>query len=135
MTRAWKVALLLAAIWILAMSVSLGFSAAQGGEKPLSFLPLDRELIETYYRDLRGSLAPGSIDRSTFGLGVERTLVPGSHVPIQLQKELAPLPKKLESQLSMTSGDYARYRLGHHVVLVKKSDFTIADIMKNVAPK
>lgn len=139
MTRAWKVALLLAIalILLLGMSISLGWSAPQktGTSNLPAFTAKDRELIDAYYTHLSGTLAPGSIDRSTFSLGIEKALVPGSHVPVQLQKELEPLPKQLESQLSMTTGEYRRYRLGHHIVLVKKSDLTIADIMKNVAPK
>jgi hypothetical protein len=137
MTHPWKIALLLAVILLLTLSVALAWSAPQKTEasKFPAFSAKDRELIETYYTRLIGTLAPGSIDRSTFSLGVERSLVPGSHVPMQLQKELAPLPGKLESQLSMTNGDYLRYRLGHHVVLVKKGDMTIADILKNIAPK
>jgi hypothetical protein len=41
----------------------------------------------------------------------------------------------LESQLTPLTGDYARYTLGRHVVLVKKTDLEIADILKNVAVK
>ena len=137
MKRKWKVALLLAVILMLAMSISLAWSAPQKTEasKMPAFSAKDRELIDAYYTRLGGTLAPGSIDRSTFSLGVERALVPGSRVPMQLQKDLMPLPGKLESQLSMTNGEYLRYQLGHHVVLVKKGDMTIADILKNIAPK
>ena len=80
-------------------------------------------------------LAPGSLDRSSFSVGVEKALVPGSHVPMQLQKDLEPLPAKLESELSQITGGYARYKLGLHVVLVKKADLEIKDILKNVAVK
>jgi len=45
------------------------------------------------------------------------------------------LPAKLESQLTPVTGDYGRYTLGRHVVLVRKSDLAIADIIKNVAVK
>ena len=75
------------------------------------------------------------MDRSPFPLGVEKVLVTGSHVPMQLEKTLEPLPAKLESQLTPITGDYARYTLGRHVVLIKKADLAIADILKNVAVK
>ena len=127
MSRAWKVVLLLAAALLLLASISLAQES-----KPV-FTPKDRELIEAYYNHLIGTLAPGSLDRTPFPLGVEKTLVVGSHVPMQLERELQPLPSKLESKLSPITGDYGRYTLGRHVVLVKKADLAIADILKNVA--
>jgi hypothetical protein len=103
--------------------------------KAPTFSPKDRELIETYYNHLIGTLAPGSLDRSPYPLGVEKSLVTGSHVPMQLEKDLQPLPAKLESQLIPLTGDYGRYTLGRHVVLMKKTDLAIADILKNLAVK
>jgi len=129
MSRAWKIALLVIAIVLLLAS----FSVAQ--ESTPAFSVKDRNLIDTYYNQLIGTLAPGSLDRTAFPLGVEKALVVGSHVPMQLEKVLEPLPAKLESQLILLTGDYGRYTLGRHVVLVKKADLTIADIMKNVAVK
>jgi hypothetical protein len=135
MTRTWKVALLLAVILLMGLIISSGWGAPLLTEqsKMPAFTPKDRELIDAYYTKLSGTLAPGSLDRSTFSLGIERSLVPGGHVPMQLEKDLAPLPGKLETQLSTLPADYGRYRLGHHVVLMKKSDLTITDIMKSVA--
>src|SRR5215470_13809400 len=129
MSRTWKVALLLAAILLLIASFTLS-----QGRKPI-FSAKDRELIEAYYNHLVGTLAPGSLDRSPFPLGIEKALVVGSHVPMQLEKTLEPLPAKLESQLTPITGDYGRYTLGRHVVLIKKADLGIADIIKNVAVK
>ena len=129
MSRIWKVALLLTAVLLLMAT----FSAAQ--EPKPTFSPKDRELIETYYTHLLGTLAPGSVDRSPFPLGVEKALVVASHVPMQLEKMLEPLPAKLESQLTPITGDYGRYMLGRHLVLIKKADLEIADILKNVAVK
>ena len=51
---------------------------------------------------------------------------------MQLEGQLEPLPKKLESQLGLITGDYGRYTLGRHVLLVKKADLAIADILRNV---
>ena len=128
MARIWKVALLVTAIMLLFAS----FSSAQ--TKP-GFSPKDRELIEAYYLHVVGTLAPGSLDRSPFPLEIEKALIPGSHVPLQLEKELEPLPAKLESQLTQLTGEFGRYTLGRHVVLIRKADLTVADIMKNVAVK
>jgi hypothetical protein len=129
MSRAWKVALLITAGLILLASIL----AAQES-KPV-FTPKDRELIEAYYNHLRGILAPGSLDRSPFAPGIEQALLPGSHVPMQLAKDLQLLPGSVESQLSAITGDYGRYKLGRHVVLMRKADLAIADILKNVAVK
>ena len=129
MTWTWKATLFIAAILLL--TASLAFTE----ETSPVFTAKDRELIGAYYNHLIGTLAPGSLDRTPFALGIEKALVAGSHVPMQLEKDLEPLPVKLESQLSQITGDYGRYTLGRHVVLVKKTDLTIADILKNVAVK
>ena len=129
MSRAWKLALLFLILFLLLA----GFTAGQ--EPKPTFTAKDKTLIQTYYDHLIGTLAPGSLDRTPFALGVEKALVVGSHVPMQLEKDLAPLPAKLESQLTPLTGDYARYTLGRHVVLVKKGDLEIADILKDVAVK
>ena len=145
MTRPWKIALILAVIMLLVFSVSLAWGAGQKaaeaptfvlhGDKAPVFSAKDREFVQAYYLHLLGTLAPGSINRSTFDPGVEKSLVAGSHVPGQFEKEMMPLPAELETKLTPLTGDYARYKLGPHVVLVKKADLTIADIMKNAGMK
>lgn len=138
MSRSLKIALLLAAVLLLAMTVSLAWSAPQNSNDPnvSIFSAKDRQTIESYYNGLIAGLAPGSIDRSGFPLGIEKSLVAGSHVPMQLEKDLKPLPRKLEAQLTDSiTGDYGRYTLGRHVVLVRKADLAIGDIIKNVAVK
>jgi hypothetical protein len=138
MPRAWKIALLLAAILLFAMTVSLAWSAPQkdNESKMPVFTASDRHLIEAYYNKLLGDLAPGSVDRSGFSLGIEQALVIGSHVPMQLENDLQPLPTKLEMQLTqLIPGNYMRYTLGRHVVLVRKADLAIADIIRNVGVK
>jgi hypothetical protein len=129
MSRRWKIAPLLTGLLLLTASIALT------QETTPAFTTSDRELIKDYYTHLIGNLAPGSLDRSPFPLGVEKALVTGSHVPMQLEKILEPLPAKLESKLTPLTGDYGRYALGRHVVLVKKADLFIADIMKDIAVK
>jgi len=137
MSRAWKIALLLLVVLLFGMVVSLAWSAPQKADEPKTpvFSVKDHKVIGEYYLHLVGTLAPGSLDRSGFPLGIEQSLVSGSHVPMQLEKDLKPLPAKLEAQLTQITGDYARYTLGRHVVLVRKSDLAIADIIKNIAVK
>ena len=137
MSRAWKIALLFAAILLFAMTVSLGWSAPQKSDEPKMpvFSEKDRQAVETYYNALIADLAPGSIDRSGFSPGIEKALAVGSHVPMQFEKDLRPLPRKLELQLTLLTGEYGRYTLGRHLVLVRKADLAIGDIIKNVAVK
>src|ERR1700745_1940228 len=135
MSRAWKIALLVALVLLFGMVVSLAWSSPQKADetKLPVFSAKDHKLIEEYYLHLVGTLAPGSLDRSAFPLGVEQSLATGSRVPMQLEQDLKPLPAKLESQLSQLTGEYGRYTLGRHVVLVRKGDLAIADIIKNIA--
>jgi hypothetical protein len=137
MSRAWKIAVLLIVILLFGIVVSLAWSAPQTGNegKMPVFAEKDRSAINDYYLHLVGTLAPGSLDLSEFSLGIEQSLASGSHIPMQLEKDLRPLPPKLEAQLSQLTGEYARYTLGRHVVLVRKADLAIADIIKNVAVK
>jgi hypothetical protein len=72
-----EIALLAAAILLFAMTVSLAWSAPQKSDESIlpAFSVTDRQLIEAYYSKLLGNLAPGSIDRSGFSVGVEKELV------------------------------------------------------------
>lgn len=136
MSRAWKIALILAVILLFVFSISLAWSTplqnSDASKLPV-FSAKDRQLIEAYYNHLIGTLAPGSLDRSSFEPGIETALARGSTVPMQLEKALQPLPGKLDLQLSQITGNYARYTLGRHVVLVRKGDLAIGDIIKNIA--
>ena len=134
MTRKWRIVLILAAILLLAFSVSLAWSAPEKGPVP-AFTPKERAAIEAFYLHMMGTLAPGSINRTPFSPDIERALAVGSHVPMQLEKQLMPLPKELESGLTPLTGDYGRFRIGNHIVLVKTADLTIADIIKNAGLK
>jgi hypothetical protein len=137
MSRPWKIAILLMIILLFGIVGSLAWSAPQGGNESRMpvFTGKDHKLIEDFYLHWVGTLAPGSLDRSAFPLGVEQSLATGSHVPMQLEQDLKLLPAKLESQLSQLTGEYGRYTLGRHVLLVRKGDLAIADIIKNIAAK
>jgi len=73
MSRAWKVALLLALVLLFGMVVSLAWGAPQKADEPKMpvFSVKDHKLIEDYYNHLVGTLAPGSLDRSGFPPGIE----------------------------------------------------------------
>jgi hypothetical protein len=128
---------MLIVILLFGLVATLAWSAPQSRDesKMPVFTDKDHKLIDEYYLHLVGALAPGSLDRYEFPLGIEQSLAVGSRVPMQLEKDLKPLPAKLESQLSQLTGEYGRYTLGRHIVLVRKGDLTIADIIKNVAVK
>jgi hypothetical protein len=130
----WKIVLILTAILILAFSVALAWSTPQKTATP-KFSPADRDAIQAYYLHLIGTLAPGSINRTPFSPNIEKALAVGSHVPMQLEKELMPLPGELEAKLVPLTGDYGRFKLGNHVLLVRMADLTIVDIIKNAGLK
>jgi hypothetical protein len=130
MLRLWKPALLLTLALLLIATMTI----SQELKLP-KFTAQDRQFIEAYYTHIIGTLAPGSLDRSSFPPEVERTLVVGGHIGMGLENELERLPDKLESQLSAVVRSYGCYRLGRHIILMKKEDLVIADILKNVALK
>jgi hypothetical protein len=130
----WKIVLILTAILIFAFSISLAWSAPQNSPTRV-FTHAERDAIQAYYLHLMGTLAPGSINRTPFSPDVEKALTVGSHVPMQLEKSLMPLPSDLEAKLVPLTGEYGRYRLGNHVVLVRMADLTIVDIIKNAGLK
>jgi hypothetical protein len=130
MSRFWKLTLFLTVVLIM-MSIAT-VSVSQTSKLP-KFTAQDRERIEAYYNHLIGTLAPGSLDRSSFPPEVERALIVGGHVSTGLDKELERLPEKLEAQLSQAARSYGCYRLGRHVILMNKEDRLIADILRNVA--
>ena len=109
---------------------ALSADSGQGG--PV-FSPKDRELINNYYDKIVGNIAPGSLDRSTFSVAVERDIAPGGHLPRYMEKDLKALPRALESQLSLHSGLYRPYVIGHHVILLRSDDLSISDVIKGVA--
>ena len=83
----WKIVLILAGILLLAFSVALAWSAPQ---KPSAhaFAPAERDAIEAYYLHLMGTLSPGSINRTPFSPDIKKALAAGSHVPMQMEKDL-----------------------------------------------
>jgi hypothetical protein len=126
--------LFLTAILVFAFSVALAWSTPQKAPTRV-FTPAERDAIQAYYLHLMGTLAPGSINRTPFSPNIEKALATGSHMPMQLEKDLMPLPSELESKLLPLAGNYGRYKLGNHVLLVRLADLTIVDIIKNAGLK
>jgi hypothetical protein len=129
MKKAYRT-VLIAILVMLPLSVAASLAA----ETP-AFTAGERRIINDYYKHLMETLAPGSIDRSTFPWEIEKTIVVGSRVPGSLEKKMEPLPKALESRLNVLSGEFRRYRLGQHVLLVRKTDLIIVDIVKQAGMK
>lgn len=116
---------------LLLVGFVIGTGYAQAPAKGPAFDSKDRDAINGYFKHQLGILAPGSIPRNDFDPNLMKALVPGRRVPMQLEKELQPLPKELESRLPVLGGDYARFKLGKHVLLVNKKTMTIADLIRN----
>jgi hypothetical protein len=109
----------------------------QTPDKPLKivFTAADLKAIDAYYTHLLGEIAPGSLDRKDFSTEIEKVLKPGGKVPLQLEKNLEWLPSELEKKLVQPPGGYVHYKLGRHILILRRSDLTIADIVKNAGPK
>jgi hypothetical protein len=109
----------------------------QTGEKhsKAEFSKSDRDAVNDYYKHLLGTLAPASLDRKGFSPEIERALRPGAKVPLQLEKQLELLPTELEKKLSMSQPGYVFYKLGRHVLLVRRTDLMIADIIRDAGWK
>jgi hypothetical protein len=125
--------LLIIALLLAAAAVVMG----QTADKPtkVEFTSADREMIQNYYKHLLGTLAPASLDRKGFPPDVEKGIAIGNKLPGQLEKQLQLLPKELENKLSLPQAGYLRYKLGNHVLMVRRSDLLIADIIKNAGWK
>jgi len=128
--RVVLILLALAALMLLATSV-----IGQSADKPVKFTVEDRKAIDSYYTHLFGETAPGSLDRQDYSVEIEKVLKPGGKVPLQLEKDLEWLPSELEKKLSQPPGGYLHYKLGRHVLIVRKSDLWIVDIFKDVGLK
>jgi hypothetical protein len=134
MTTKMTLCVLLAiALMLAAASVAMGQTATKPAK--VEFTSADREMIQNYYKHLLGTLAPASIDRKGFPPDVEKGIASGNKLPGQLEKQLQRLPKELEDKLSLPQAGYLRYKLGHHVLMVRRSDLMIADIIKNAGWK
>jgi hypothetical protein len=128
--RIIKLLLLLVSLFIVGLLV-LG---SESGTLP-KFSAADRKTVDGYYTRELGNLAPGSLDRKGFPPQIESALKPGARLPEQLEKQLEMLPKELESKLSAPPGGYQLYKLGHHVLILHRSDLQIADIIKDAGWK
>jgi hypothetical protein len=101
----------------------------------VEFSAEDRVLINAYYKTRLSQLAPGSLDRKGFSPEIEKALRSGNKLPLQLEKQLVRLPRELESKLSLAAPGYEHYQLGHHVLLIQRSDLMIADIVRDAGWK
>jgi hypothetical protein len=124
---------LLIALLLLGTMVAMGQTAEKTAKPEIT--KADRVTINDYYKHLHGTLAPASLDRKGFGPEIERALIPGNKVPAQLEKQLEWLPKELEAKLASAQPGYIFQKLGRHVLLVRRSDLMIADIVREPGGK
>ncbi len=99
----WKIILILTAILIFVFGTVLAWTAPQNASTRV-FSRAERDTIQAYYLHLIGTLAPGSINRTPFSPDIEKAFALGSRVPMQLEKDLMPLPSELESKLVPLTG-------------------------------
>jgi hypothetical protein len=125
---------------LFALALLLLGAVAVMGQTPeksdkVQFAAADREAVNSYYKHLLGTLAPASLDRKGFSPEIEKLLKPGEKIPLQLEKQLELLPKELESKLTLSAAGYLRYKLGRHVLLVRRTDLMIVDIIREAGWK
>jgi hypothetical protein len=114
---------------LLILSVIVLGQTAKKSEQA-TFSPKDREAVEAYYKHLHGILAPASIERKPLSPETEKALVPGKQIPRQFEKQLQKLPRELELKLSNPQPGFDYYALGPHVLLLRRSDLLIGDIIR-----
>jgi hypothetical protein len=124
--------LLLIALLLVTAAAVLGQSA---GKQKAEFTAADRATINAYYKHQLGELAPGSLDRKGFPPEIDKELKPGNKLPAQMEKQLVRLPRELESKLRLSPPGYEYYQLGHHVLMIQRSDLLIADIVRDAGWK
>jgi len=134
MRSRWIVRTLIALAALLIMSAIVMGQTAGKSEKA-TFTPKDREAVETYYKHLHGILAPASVERKPLSPEIEKALAPGNKMPMQFEKQLQKLPRELEMKMSTPQPGFDYYSLGPHVLLVRRSDLMIGDIIRNAGWK
>jgi hypothetical protein len=127
-----KSALLILTLLCAAIVVS---GQASDKSKTPKFSTADRATINAYYKSKMGNLAPGSLDRKGLPPDIDRALVVGAKLPEQLEKKLENLPADLEKKVSLPAGGYQMYKLEHHVLILRRSDREIADIIRDAGWK
>jgi hypothetical protein len=133
MKSPWIVRIVFALGALLILSVIVLGQTASKSEQA-TFSQKDREAVEAYYKHLHGVLAPASIERKPLSPETEKALVPGKKIP-QFEKQLQKLPRELELKLSTPQPGFDYYVLGSHVLLVRRSDLLIGDIIRNAGWK
>ncbi len=113
--------------------VALGQTSTKPAK--IAFTTADRDAINAYYKHEHGNLAPGSLDRKGFPPEIERALAAGNRVPAQLEKQMDRLPAELEKKIAGKPAGHETWLLGHDVLLVRRSDMMIVDVIKNAGWK
>jgi hypothetical protein len=117
---------------LMAAAIMVSGQVATKVEKA-EFTSAEREAIRNYYTHVLGTLAPASLDRKGFSPEIERELRPGNRVPMKLEKKMERLPRELSEKLRMPWPGHEHFRLGNHILLLRKPDMTIVDIVRDIA--
>ena len=112
-----------------------GFAMAL--DRPASFLPEERRIIENYYRqEKKGKakgLPPGLAKRGgSLPPGLQKHLEKNGKLPPGLQKRLEPLPADLDRRLPRLPDSWERIVLERDVILIDRRTERILDIIENI---
>lgn len=109
-------------------AITSGRVAIREDHGPQHFSERDRTIIREYFRARpEKKTPPGLVKREKLppGLGKRDTLPPGL--------EGRPLPRDLESRLTVLPAAQGRILLGHDVVLIQRDSRVVLDILNGVA--
>ena len=97
------------------------------------FVPRDRDIIATYYRQRTSGLPPGLAKRQgALPPGLEKQLRRNGTLPPGLQKQLQPFPSDLDRQLAPLPAGYRRMIVGTDVVVYRSTTQKIMDIIQDI---
>ena len=102
------------------------------GHRAYQFGTREREIISRYYANPRPGLPPGLAKRGgNLPPGLEKHLVRNGTLPPGLQKRLQPLPVELERELPPLPGDCGCRRgvIGTDILLVRTGNYSILDVL------
>ena len=92
------------------------------------FADHDRDEIRGWYAQHYRHLPPGLAKKDRLPPGLERQLVVRGAFPVELQRDVYPVPVDLERRLPPPPPDCERVAIGAHIILRNRSTNVIVDV-------
>ncbi len=133
----------------------ISWPQVSGGDVRIVFGDDDHRIIKNYYereiiekanekaaKEGKGhgkgkkqkGLPPGLAKKNKLPPGIQKQLERGAILPVELQKEMQPLPRDLEIRLKpLPSPNQVRVTVGTDILIMDKETRKILDVMRDVA--